>query len=87
MGGLRSSCSAGLQASGFGVEGSEIRDQGLGLKVQRSGFRVEGLEIRVQGLGLKVQGLGFRDKSRASAGFRVYGVGLKFRVWGLGFWV
>jgi len=53
--------------SGFGVQGSGLRDEGLGFRasfrvrvwgswfgVQGSGFRVEGLGFRLQGVGCRV---------------------------------
>lgn len=73
--------------SGVRVSGFEFR---FGCRFQGLGFRCSW--FRIQGLGFQVHGFrgwGFGVEVLKVLGFKVGGLGLRFRVWsyGLGFWV
>ena len=50
---------AGVDVSGFRVQGLCFRVQGLGFMVPILVFRFEGLRLRVSVVGIRVHGLGF----------------------------
>ena len=75
-------------ASEFRVQGSGVRGQGLGVRVQCSGWRTlrrrKNQSCPVQPFGLQLSGLG-RGVWIWGLGLEVGGLGFGVWVWGLGF--